>query len=574
MWNTENLTDMGIAGVYSALRNWGPAGSGWTGTYGFDSWGMTGMYRYSNGNMTNGAITVTSGLFKDTWKKLYEGVHRANDAIVNIPIKSPVSAEKKGRLVAEAKFLRAFFYFRLNELWRGVPYYDTPIDSEEATKGQETEAFIWGKVIDDLNDCIAEPNFPDRYTNSADASQGRATKGAAYALRGKAYMMIGEYGKAVLDFDKVGQCGYNLYQGGYKSLFTEANEYCEEMIFSVQNIAEVNYGSRSQWYCGTRSAHSTVGTNSWGEYQVSPDLVDLYENADGTAFNWDDVIPGYSTMEAKQREVFFLRDTLKADGTPIHPRITTEVSKRLANFTAATKALYLPNGNEARIKKAYEGRDPRLAQSVITPYSEFIGYDGGTSEATLVSRWPIFGNSVHYNANPAGQNDLAVDASTYLFYFHRKFVFEGYGVVSREACPINEPLIRYADVLLMWAEALLEQDDLPGAAAKVNLVRDRVGVKMPAVKYSDKDDLRNKIRNERRIEFLNEGINFFDEMRWRTLKDTKYKGGVNEAQQPWGATAQVGAFRWPEENNLYVWPIPQEEVQKNKNLVPTPGWKY
>ena len=572
MWTTENLTDQGVAGIYSALRNWGPYNGGFTATFGFESWGMSGQHQYREA-LLNGTVNTGYYAFRDTWKKLYEGIHRANDAIANIPAKSPISDTKKARLVGEAKFLRAFFYSRLNELYRGVPYYDTPVSVEECIKGQETEEKIWEYVIQDLTDCINEPNFPNN-----DFIEGRATKGAAYALRGKAYLQLKEWGKAASDFEQVGKCGYSLFQGGYQQLFYEANERCPEMIFSVQNTGDVGYGNLSQKYCGTRSAHSTIGTNSWGDYQVSPDVVDLYENADGTAFNWDNIIPGYTTMPVADREVYFLRDTLNADGTRKHPTITKNVQARLTAIGAAASN-YLPYGNEDRIKKAYENRDPRLQMNVITPYyGVFRGYDGANppQEVDLISRWPLFGSSSHVSAT--GFNDLAVNAAAYLYYFHRKFVYEGVNTVDRENCPTDEPLIRYADVLLMWAEALVEQnllDDATGAASKLNMVRQRASVNLPKVVYTNQDDLREKIRNERRREFVNEGINFFDEMRWKTLKETKFKGGTNGAAQVvWGALGNAGAYSWPANNNLYVWPVPIAEIEKNSNLTKTPGWDY
>jgi hypothetical protein len=568
MWTTENLTDMGIAALYANLRDWGPYNGTLTkgvGPYGFESLGVTGQHAYTQ-SVTNGTATPGSGLFSSTWKKLYEGVHRANDAIANIPVKSPVSAEKKGRLVAEAKFLRAFHYYRLNELFHGVPIYTEPVDEADCIKTQSTEEEVWQLIIDDLTDCIDEPNFPDN-----DFSQGRATKGAAYALRGKTYLRRKEWQKAADDFAAVGTCGYSLFSGGYRELFLEQNERSAEMIFSVQNVAETDYGSWSLQYCGTRSA-GVAGANGWGDYQVHPFAVDLHENADGTPFNWDDIIPDYTTMTPDEREVYFLRDTLDANGQAIEPRVTIAVGNRLKAIAEAVgedvAGRYLPFGNEARIRQAYIGRDPRLEMNVITPYAVFRGFDGGSNEFYNTARWPFVGNQAN-----TGLGDLQPNVTNLFYYFHRKFVYEGNNPVPRQACPTDDPLIRYADVLLLWAEALCELNQLSEAADKVNAVRARPSVEMPPVAYASQDELRQKIRNERRIEFLNEGVNFFDEMRWRTLKETKYAPGA-AAQQVWGKAAAGGIYVWPNGNDLYVWPVPQAEVEKNPNLLHTPGWQY
>ncbi len=547
MWTTENLTDMGVAGIYANLRNWGFVGTDQSfGHFAYDQWGYTGQAR-SNESFLLGTITTGNDLFNKTWKKLYEGVHRSNDAIANIPVKSPITEEKKARLIAEAKFMRAFHYYRLNELFRGVPIYLEPILPEQCTKGQSTEAEVWEQVIKDLTDCINESQLPN-----IDTKEGRVTKGAAYALRGKTYMQQKKWELAVADFAKVGECGYELFQGGYKQLFTEANERSKEMIFSVQNTGDLGYGGNAQFYCGTRSSFGSC----WNTFLVSPNGVDLYENADGTPFNWDDVIPGYNTMTPKDREVFFLRNKKDQPAD-----VVKAINDRLATLSEPAKALYLEDGNEARIKKAYENRDPRLALSVITPYSEYRGVLG-SNEQISTSRWPMVQQAYA---------DLWTDTRTQFHYLHRKFVYEGNNPIpARDRCPGDEPLIRYADVLLLWAEALIEQNKLPEAAEKVNLVRSRTGVEMPAVKYTSQAELREKVRNERRVEFLNEGINFFDEMRWKTWKETKFKSG-NGILQVWGNV--VSPYTWLGDQ-MYTWPVPQTEKEKNSNITPTPGWIY
>jgi hypothetical protein len=569
MWTTENLTDMGVAGIYANLRNIGTYGtavnSTGVGQWGFDIYGVTGQCHltavFLNGNLSPG-----SGEVLNVWKKMYEGVHRANDAIANIPSKSPCAEEKKARLVAEARFLRAFYYYRLNELFRGVPYYDEPIKVEDCVKAQETEDFIWDKIVEDLTICINEPNFPDN-----NFIEARATKGAAYALRGKVYMQQKKWDDAIADFDKVTDCGYSLFQGGYKQLFAEANERCPEMIFSVGNFGEPGYGGISQKYLGTRSAHSTVGVNGWGDHHVTPYAVDLHENSDGTDFNWDDVFTGYNAMPIVDREVFFLRDTLDAGGNLLDASIRLKVRTRLEStaISAAAKARYLPYGNETRLRRAYTNRDPRLEMNVITPYAQFYGYLGSAA-ANITMRWP------YVNTN-ATIDDFMPDGGkqSLLLYYYRKFVYEGYNPVHREACPTDDPMIRYADVLLMQAEALIERDRLTEAAAKVNAVRGRTSVNMPAVSFTNKDAAREKVRKERRIEFLGEGINYFDELRWGTLKQTKFAAGLMH-KQAWGADGQGSAYRWPDRysGDKFIWPIPQDEIQKNPNLTPTPNWTY
>lgn len=550
MWTTDNLTDQGITGVYALLR-YGNASGGASGLelYQMDCLGFTGQTSGAE-SLLSGTVTPSNGYFSSHWQNLYEGIQRANDAIKNIPLKSPSAAEKKAKYLAEAKFLRAYFYFRLNQLYKGVPIYLEPFTADEAKKSRATEAEVWAQVISDLTAAIAEPNLPDRYA-AGNALYGHVTKGAAYALRGKAYLYMEKWDLAAADFQKVKDAGYGLF-ANYSTLFKTANEQSNEMIFSIQYIGVSGFGSTTQFYCGTRSSFGSC----WNTYHVSPNLVDLYENADGSKFNWDAVIPGYSALTVAEREVYFLRNNLTA-----------------AEITAATNrgakmSLYLPTGNEARIIQAYANRDPRLAANVITPYSTYLGVFSGAN-AVVTSRWP-------YRAEAATNGDLRTDTQSLFYYLYRKYVYEGNAETpARDYGPTDFVLIRYADVLLMWAEALNEQGLVAEAMAKVNEVRARAGAAilqnsngaLPTF-VSDQANMRERIRNERRVEFPNEGINFFDEMRWKTWKDKVFATG-NGVKQAWGKVVYAYSFKG---DYLYNWAIPAVEIERNPNLKQNPGW--
>lgn len=439
MWTTDNLTEMGVNGVYNTLRisiNTSAASN--YELYHFERLGITGQARDAEPFMT-GTITPGNNLFSNMWKELYEGISRANDAITNIPAVSPSSAERKGRFVAECKFLRAYFYMRLNQVFKGVPLYLEPMEVQTTTRGRETEERIWQVIIEDLTDCINEANLPVRYA-SGHSDYGRATKGAAYALRGKAYMYTKQYALAVADFQKVKEAGFALFQGGYGDLFRTANEQVPEMIFTLQHIGQSGYGSTTQFFFGTRSSFGSC----WNSFYVSPNVVDMYEYTDGKEFDWSEIIPEYYTLDVKDREVFFLRDTVGQI-----PAVKTIVATKLNALSANAKALYLPNGNEARIRRAYEGRDIRLGESVITPYSTYLGvYNGVDNLVTF--RWPYVAQTPPI--------DVQTDETAKFCYLYRKFVYRGANeTTNRTYGSTDFPLIRYADVLLMWAEAINEQ---------------------------------------------------------------------------------------------------------------------
>ena len=551
MWTTDNLTDLGVNSIYEALRlgqNTGSA-SGLE-LYQYDRYAVGTMQRDGTDAFLLGTITPSNTLFSSNWRNFYEGVIRANNAIANIPTKSPSPDTKKGRLLAESKFLRAYFYYRLNQVWKGVPIYTEPLKYNEFTKARSTEQEVWDLVIKDLSDAIADANLPTKYAKG-NANFGRATKAAAYALRGKVYLYMNKWTEAANDFAQVQTAGHTLF-ADYKNLFKEINEQADEMIFSLQNTGIVNLGSTTQFFCGTRSSFGS----DWNTYLVSPNGVDLFENIDGTKFNWDDFIPGYNAMTPKARQVYFMRDNLTAAEKTARQNLGADMTK------------YLAVGNEARIKKAFENRDPRLAASVITPYSTYNGVFSNLP-ASVTSRFP-------YRAEAATNGDLRTDTQAEFFYLHRKFVYEGNAeLLNRAYGPIDFPIIRFADVLLNWAEALTESNDIAGAIQKVNLVRARAGIALlqnsDATKptyVANQANMRDRIRNERRIEFINEGVNYFDELRWKTWKDTKF-GGANGYRSVWGQN--IANYTWGGDH-FYTWPIPQAEIQINSKLVQNPGW--
>ncbi len=534
MWKTDNLTDQGVNGVYQALR----LGQN---LYTYDSY-VT-MQGRDNSAMMNGTLTANSGQFSSEWVNLYEGVHRANDAIYGITNVSPSESNKKARLLAEVKYLRAFFYYRLNQLYKGVPIYTEPIEWDKVTKPRNSEQEVWNLILQDLTDCITEANLPTRNQ----VNDGKITKSTAYALRGKVYMYLKEWQKAIDDFQEVKKAGHTLFSN-YTNLFKGDNDKSPEIIFSVQNMALAGYGSDYQFRFGSRSA---FGSN-WNTYLIHPDAIDLYQKKDGTPFNWNDYIPGYNEMPAAQREVFFLRNNLSA--TEI-----SNIEKRTTN--KLDMSLYLPTGNEERIKAIYADRDPRLSSNVILPYSTFVGANG-SADQTFTSRWP-------YRQEFGGVFDLRTDIVPKFYYYPRKFVYEGAnpGIPSRDAGSYDYIVIRYADVLLLWAEALNELHKPEEAVLKVNEVRNRAGVGAISSAIGE-EALREEIRDEKRRELIGEGAIFFEELRWKTLKATSFYTG-NGIKEVWGTISSP--YSWLGDQ-LYTWPIPQVEREKNTSLTQNPGW--
>ena len=160
-------------------------------------------------------------------------------------------------------------------------------------------------------------------------------------------------------------------------------------------------------------------------------------------------------------------------------------------------------------------------------------------------------------------------------YLYRKFVTEGDqgGAISnRLHTPFAFPLIRFADVLLMLSEAYNEAGQLDKAVTEFNKVRYRVG--MPGLNsgpewmvVSNKEQMAERIRKERAVEFAGEGLRFSDLRRW----------GYEIAHKTLNNVDAVNIYGEPIYTHLFterdmLWPIPGVERERNKELTQNPGW--
>lgn len=562
VWSTPNLAEQTVAGVYNQLyEDFNSIDDGW-----FDSWsslmdnsaGRAPSFHFLFANNSSSSNMGSSAV----WQRYYRGILKANDVIGHLPMVEGFDEKKRSCYISECKFLRSWWYYRLNILYNGVPYYKDPINNiDEAKLARSTQNEIWGYLIEDLTSCINNPDLPDKY-GADDAKFGHVTKGAAYALRGKVYLWMKEWRKAADDFQAVKDCGYALYTGAgeesYKKLFKVENEHCAEMIFSLQCADLPELAQNKNRGYGNRCSPPDASGNGlgWNTYVINPQFVDSYENKDGSKFNWDDIIPGYNNMKAKARMVYFLRDEMTAS------------EKKNVKANGADMSKYMEVGNEARIRKAYENRDPRMEMSVITPYATFIGGVEGVAKE-YVMRFPFRSYTTW--------KDLKTDSSAKLFYLNRKFVGEGMELPKVYA-ELDLPLIRYAEVLLNWAEALNQLNDLPGAIEKVNEVRARAGVQLLGTnqftQVMGKEDMHERIMNEAHWELVGEDVIYFDEIRWRTWKDLKFykdkEGKMNGRREVWGSP--LFTYSWGGDQ-YWSLPIPAREMQMNPNMEQNPGWE-
>lgn len=212
--------------------------------------------------------------FRDTWNGYYQGIYRANVAIQNLP-NVPMPEALKARLIAENKFLRAYYYFFLVRAFGGVPRLTEPLTPGQFTQPRASAEEIYALIEQDLTDAIAA--LPERSQYAA-ADLGRASKGAARALLGAAHLYQKEYQPAYQALVQVIQSNQHSLHASYATLFTQAGENGSESVFEVQAVAVEQRGGGSQYaeVQGVR-APPNIG---WGFNTPSAELEAAFDPGD------------------------------------------------------------------------------------------------------------------------------------------------------------------------------------------------------------------------------------------------------------------------------------------------------
>ena len=542
-YKTGDHAHQGLMGIYGMLR----LNEAYGYQFCFDHLGDI-AYGYNYYMMFLATYTDRDGTIQAHWQTFYDGIHRVNTFIRSVKgMRGIITDEQINEYVAEAKFLRAMFYFSLTDLFGGVPYYDesTNVNEEFMNLKQPRSSLeeVRAHILEDLDEAIKY--LPVEHAAS---EYGRATKGAAYALRGKVHLYDKEWQSAINDFEEIvynksNNYGYAL-DDDYARVFKLYNgAKSPETVFSIQNKSGVGteYGMQIQALMGCRGAYGSC----WNNTVPSTQLVDMYEFKDGRPFNWDEIFPGYNAMTPEQRKELL---SVEMDGSG------TIVGLREADT--------------AKILSAYTCRDPRLMATVIVPYSHYMGNIGRTTNVDLIF---ALDHNLAGNANGGTiQNNAG-----WVSYLYRKFVTEGDqgGAISnRLHTPFAFPLIRFADVLLMLSEAYNEAGQLDKAVTEFNKVRARVG--MPGLNsgpawmvVSNKEQMAERIRKERAVEFAGEGLRFSDLRRW----------GYEIAHKTLNNVDAVNIYGEPIYTHLFterdmLWPIPGVERERNKEVTQNPGW--
>jgi hypothetical protein len=215
--------------------------------------------------------------------------------------------------VAEARFLRAWAYYNLAGFWGGVPIYDTFGKSFSDAKARSKAEDVWAFVTSELDDL--KDDLPTTYGG---ADLGRATRGAALTLLGKAWLFNGNYANAKTALEAVKAIGYSLTPK-YFDNFSEETEYNSESIFELSYTSSGNFN----W---DADGNGTTVNESWIRSQ------------EYSAVGWRNLIPSdgllneYETGDPRLKDNFyFVGDTY---GDPAAPKVLTvdKVQGNTSNF--------------------------------------------------------------------------------------------------------------------------------------------------------------------------------------------------------------------------------------------------
>ncbi|MBW1294452.1 RagB/SusD family nutrient uptake outer membrane protein [Aquimarina litoralis] len=406
------------------------------------------------------------------WSKWYQGVARANFTIeLAEGFENFETPGLQDQIIAEAKFLRGFYYFELVRLFGGVPLFDKAITSadQEQFKPRSTEAEVYAFIEEDLRN--AANTLPNK---GGERVEGSATSGAALGLLTKVYLYQDKWGDAVSSAEEVINQGVYSLEANFGDNFIQTNE------FGVESVFEINYVDGLDANDFNNSQQTQEGSGSW---KWSFPFLTGYQS-------FNNFIP-------RQTLVDFFDDSDQ---------------RKAATFL-------LPG------------------QPTNSPGLEALGWDPVPNS---------FGYAIGVNTG----------ARKYFLTFE-----EVQDLLTEFQSPLNEKVIRYADVLLMHAEASIMGGGGNGAASFQEVMDRAYGSGNPAAPAYTMQG----VRDERRRELATEGWNrFTDLVRW----DRTDGGGVIAP-----ALNAIGKTDFSAPRDLLL-PIPQQEIDTYPEgmLTQNPGY--
>jgi hypothetical protein len=475
----------------------------------------------------------TQGVISEKWAGNYEGISRAN-AVLRLIAKADaeVADSTKTRISAEARFLRGHYYFELKKAFGNTPYVDESVDYDLGIEKVKNDADVWPKIEADFK--FAFDNLP-----ATQNAVGRANKWAAATYLAKAYLYQKKYPEAKTLFDQVVASGqttngkkYALI-AKYADVFRASNDNNPESVFAVQAAANTGSVNNANPEFDLNWPYNTGANgpgNCCGFFQPSFEMVNSHRT--------------------------------DANGLPLlDGSYNSDKNAVVSDMGLLSKDKFTPDAGNL---------DPRLDHSVGRrgiPFLDWIDHPGADWIRNQANGGPYSPKKYAYYKTDVGSLQ---DNSSWT---------PGYTA-------INYTVIRFADVLLMAAEAEVEAGTLEKAREYVNMVRTRAAnadgfVKKggaAAAKYvigtyktawTDKEAARVAVRFERKLELNLEGHRFYDLVRWGVADKELNAYLTYESKKLTGA---LGSAKFAAKYELLPIPQGQIDIQGADVLKQNPGF--
>ena len=547
-WKTENDAWYALNTCYSQLPNFS---SGMIDEMTTDNAHSHKPWEGPMEMIQGGEITAAS----DWGGYSYSLIRRANNFIANVD-KCDMAESLKVRMKAEAQFFRSMQYLRMVLKFGRVPLvtevleYDAPL--EKRTDLEVIQKFI----LDELNE-IAEV-LPKSYPGGKMYETGRITRGAALALRARAALYFENFTEAEKSADEVINSGdYDLFK--ITALTDEQQREADELeklidfeklgidkdkfalgLFSYESLWQgKNATPANPEYILVREYMNDRSFVDWARYQyVRPsqlvrgyssyepmqDLVDAYWHIDGKTIR--------EKVDSKTRAANFNIINAEVDGLDQKQYIKKVPTMDLASY---------------KYMDEFKNRDSRLYASVMIP---FLG-------------WHVtdFGSPFYYRCDPKKIGNDGNESWT--GYSWRKMVAtHGYDAGSENHAIDDFPLIRFAEVLLIAAEAHIENKGYDTTVQKhLNRLRERCGMPNVPTSFASKEEALSFLRNERRIELAGEGQRYTDIRRYGQEYCQEVMTGTTYAPNDYAVVTKG----W--QKHLMLMPLPQSALDLNEHLV-------
>ncbi|UFH53800.1 RagB/SusD family nutrient uptake outer membrane protein [Spirosoma sp. KNUC1025] len=303
-----------------------------------------------------GSHDPSNAVMGNVWTGYYRLIHRANASIDLSTKISDMPAETKNRLLAEARFLRAWAYFDLVAMWGGVPLYKNYVTSVEGSLPRSSEKEVYDFIVADLK--AAQEALPTTYDAS---SFGRATKGAAQMLLARVYLQQADYTNAKAELQKI------IASGVYSLVDEFTDNFLEETEFNKESIWEINFypsGGNYNWDAdgnGATAGTETVRTQEysgigWRNIIPSNSLLNEFEKTDKGDAKTD---PRYAksfyfTGDKYNNGAATLTDAIQNGNSSVVGGKTMKVSWRKFSLMYKTDQSFLTGGINQRIMRYAE----------------------------------------------------------------------------------------------------------------------------------------------------------------------------------------------------------------------------